>query len=36
MKITKTELRKLIKEVTQGEMEFQELEDARRAELFEQ
>ena len=31
MKITKTELRKLINEVTQGEMEFQELEDARRA-----
>jgi len=31
MKITKTELKKLINEVTQGEMEFQELEDARRA-----
>jgi hypothetical protein len=31
MKITKTQLRKLIKEVTQGEMEFQPLEDARRA-----
>jgi len=35
MKITKTQLRKLIKEVTQGEMEFQELEDARRAYLEE-
>ena len=33
MKITKTELRKLINEVTQGEMEFQPLEDARRAYL---
>jgi hypothetical protein len=31
MKITKSRLRKLINEVTQGEMEFQELEDARRA-----
>ena len=35
MKITKTQLLKVIKEelneVTQGEMEFQELEDARRA-----
>ena len=39
MKITKSQLQKIIKEelneVTQGEMEFQELEDARRAYLEE-
>ena len=33
MKITKAQLRRLINEVTQGEMEFQGLEDARRAYL---
>ena len=30
MKITKSELKQIIKEVTQGEMEFAELEDARQ------